>query len=776
MRLTAATTERSAGRPAAAWLVVVLTAVVMAIAIGFAPASAGSAEAASSLKAVVIVGPSGSLQSSNNAAGKAIADLAASYGMDVRRVFHPYATWSKVLDNIQGASIVVYLGHGNGWPSPYSPYQEDTKDGFGLNASSGSSTVKYWGATPIARSIDLAPNAVVLLNHLCYASGNSEPGRSAPSQSGAKQRVDNYANGFIRAGARAVFAYGHQDVRSVITALMTTHDTMDEIFMGTGYRGGRDIRFPSARVSGYDVHMDPESSTGYYRALTGRLSMTADQVTGAPFARTDLAPGTFAVPGLARVRDGLTVDVVDAPGGSVVGALESGTLVALTEASTAGPDGRAYLGIGSPTEGFVATDQLRPEDSTGPRPWEIEPQPLAFSPNDDGDLDELGIDVTWSENADWTAKVEQQDGTDLASWSGEGESGSFSWNGRSDGDRLPDGTYRLTVRATDLLGNDGTPATRNVTIDTVAPDVALRGAAADATTLESARTFTPNGDGSVDTIGIGYDVSEAGRVDLIVRNAADDVVRRVSVGAGEGNGSIEWDGRGDGGSMVADGTYELTVRASDAAGNRSPANRTYARVFTALKCISRSRSPIYTADADKLAASTTFGFTLTKAATLDWTIRRPDGSVLLTRLDDAAATPGAFSWKWTGKDQTGAYVPDGQYVSVIEATTSAGTISQVASVWVGAFRIVPSTARLDRGKTVTVTITTTEPLSYKPRLVVSQPGVAAYKLLTTKKSSTTYAVTFKVKAGGPAGTVTLKAYARDSGDRLQRSYLSLPLD
>jgi len=67
--LAAATTDRSAGRFEATWLVVLLTAAVMAMAIGLAPASAGTVEAAGQLKAVIIVGPSGSLQSSNNAAG-----------------------------------------------------------------------------------------------------------------------------------------------------------------------------------------------------------------------------------------------------------------------------------------------------------------------------------------------------------------------------------------------------------------------------------------------------------------------------------------------------------------------------------------------------------------------------------------------------------------------------------------------------------------------------------------------------------------------------------
>ena len=45
-----------------------------------------------------------------------------------------------------------------------------------------------------------------MFRHLCYASGNSEPGLPEGSTSDAIQRVDNYAAGFLRAGAKAVVA------------------------------------------------------------------------------------------------------------------------------------------------------------------------------------------------------------------------------------------------------------------------------------------------------------------------------------------------------------------------------------------------------------------------------------------------------------------------------------------------------------------------------------------------------------------------------------------
>ena len=44
---------------------------------------------------------------------------AIKYTNNVVKVYSPGATWSKVQAAVNGASIVVYMGHGNGWPSPY---------------------------------------------------------------------------------------------------------------------------------------------------------------------------------------------------------------------------------------------------------------------------------------------------------------------------------------------------------------------------------------------------------------------------------------------------------------------------------------------------------------------------------------------------------------------------------------------------------------------------------------------------------------------------------
>ena len=76
-----------------------------------------------------------------------LAAQARSYGASVSEIYSPSATWSRVAAAARGAKVLIYLGHGNGWPSPYPPYSTDSKDGMGLNASAGHGNlnVKYYG-------------------------------------------------------------------------------------------------------------------------------------------------------------------------------------------------------------------------------------------------------------------------------------------------------------------------------------------------------------------------------------------------------------------------------------------------------------------------------------------------------------------------------------------------------------------------------------------------------------------------------------------------------
>jgi hypothetical protein len=228
-------------------------------------------------KVVIVVGPAGSSTSKYIYTARKLAAQARSLGATVYEVYSPNATWSKVKSVAQGANVFIYLGHGNGYPSPYGAFSKYTKDGLGLNATAGSSRHKYYGEYYIARYINFAPDAVVILNHLCYASGNSEWGSGYPTKATAIKRVDNYGAGFLRANARAVFAEGIDNAGYILTGLFTTEKTIKEIFWSDPARDGRyDFAFSSVRTSGKKAILDPlGGARRYYRSVIGDLGMTA---------------------------------------------------------------------------------------------------------------------------------------------------------------------------------------------------------------------------------------------------------------------------------------------------------------------------------------------------------------------------------------------------------------------------------------------------------------------------------------------------------------------
>jgi len=227
-------------------------------------------------KVVIVVGPAGSNTSDYIYNAKKLASQARSYGATVYEVYTPYATWARVKSVAQGANLFIYLGHGNGYPSPYGSFNKYTKDGMGLNTTSGSSKYTYYGEYYVDRYLNFAPNAVVILNRLCYASGNSEWGAGYPTKSTAIKRVDNYGAGFLRTGARAVFAQGISSVSYVLYGLFKTSRTMKQIFWSDPKRSGAyDFSFSSVRTPGKTGILDPRSPGQYYRSVIGDLGMTA---------------------------------------------------------------------------------------------------------------------------------------------------------------------------------------------------------------------------------------------------------------------------------------------------------------------------------------------------------------------------------------------------------------------------------------------------------------------------------------------------------------------
>jgi outer membrane protein OmpA-like peptidoglycan-associated protein len=126
---------------------------------------------------------------------------------------------------------------------------------------------------------------------------------------------------------------------------------------------------------------------------------------------------------------------------------------------------------------------------------------------------------------------------------------------------LPDGMYRLRLWSRDLRGNESRPAVLQFTMDSTAP----RG---EASLGQAAPIFTPNGDGSGDSLA----VNQSGSVESLWTGFFIDAVgRRVREFRWTDSAPLPfvWDGKDDTGRAVPDGVYSYSLEAADVAGNKT---------------------------------------------------------------------------------------------------------------------------------------------------------------------------------------------------------------
>ncbi len=449
-------------------------------------------------KVVIIVGPAGSASDSYREDAEAAAAEARRWTANVVTIFTPNATWDAVRPALQGAAIVVDMGHGNGFPSPYTTtLQPETQDGLGLNppGATENNTTRYHGEAVLAREVRLAPSAVVILSHLCYSSGNSEPGQPDPSPEVARQRVDNFAAGWFAAGARAVIADAHfGSSAAYLATFFGSQQPVESAWRSVPGANANEQAFSSVRTPGTTGYLDPDPATGsYYRSLVVFPGLTTGDISGSFAPAQPLGPGpggallayalsggggAFSPNGDGRqdtiaVAGRLTGPAVwqltfRGPGG-VPAATYGGTgdaFAASWDGTSAGirvPDGgygwdlTATDGWGNAgyVMGSVIVDTVAPAMAPPQKPGAT----TVFSPNGDRVADVLRLQLIASGANAFEAAVQDASGFPVRSLrvmapAGTGE---LVWDGLTDaGGVAPDGRYSLSIVPLDEAGNAAT--------------------------------------------------------------------------------------------------------------------------------------------------------------------------------------------------------------------------------------------------------------------------------------------------------------------------------
>ena len=261
-------------------------------------------------KVVIIVGPTGALTANYRSKGDAIATAAAADGATVVKVYSPNATWAAVKAAVNGANIIVYLGHGNGFPNPYNSTEATDRDnGWGLNRTTAGGDSDDWSATMVycgekallgtltssdgaaqrtycaGGPITPAANWVMIYSNACYAPGASEGWDVPATEAVALQRVRNFSYPGLKLGGGAYFATDeNQGSQQLVDTILRNPDMPFGAIAenANGYDLSRQRHFPHPDLAGTRIWIQntgDATSGDYFLAYAGKPALTPSGTT-----------------------------------------------------------------------------------------------------------------------------------------------------------------------------------------------------------------------------------------------------------------------------------------------------------------------------------------------------------------------------------------------------------------------------------------------------------------------------------------------------------------
>ncbi len=252
----------------------------------------------------------------------------------------------------------------------------------------------------------------------------------------------------------------------------------------------------------------------------------------------------------------------------------------------------------------------------------------------------------------------------LAEYGITGDTFRYDWEGELlDGTEAPDGTYTLSLKATDPAGNTGTSNMVKVRKDTRATPI----------DVSVDRTyFSPDGDGNKDYVNINLEYAVDDSIENFLVTVVDDEGRPVrTLYKQQAFPTFRWDGKTNGGIPVPEGEYTVNFEVLYENGNNPAASagpiiidKTDPDIMIDLEY--NTFSPNGDGERD------TIEVTQDSSKEEQWTgvLTGPDGEEIVSVSWEGEAPD--FTWDGTGPD--GEVLPDGVYTYRVFSEDRAGNV------------------------------------------------------------------------------------------------------
>jgi flagellar hook assembly protein FlgD len=319
-------------------------------------------------------------------------------------------------------------------------------------------------------------------------------------------------------------------------------------------------------------------------------------------------------------------------------------------------------------------------DTTPPEVKLKKPQTMLFSPNNDGNADVfIVLQADGTVEAEWTGVVHNSAGKTLKTFKWENQApGDVLWDGTDDeGNFLPNGKYNYLISSTDLAGNKSEEfKLKNIEIDAGAPAFMLESAA---------EAFSPNADGVLDELEITPVYEQAEAITEWSWSIADNtgVIRQSAGSADDGLPEmVVLDGLNESGLPLYPGSYLFSMSVEYINSWRPVAEMKFDIDIAAPNVDLAPERVAFSPNGDGLGDALGIKFRANEPVTWEGSIIDMTGAVVLET--DYSQTSSQL--EWTGKNNIGEDVPDGDYLVLGVFTDLAGNVTYAE----------PFTVKIDR--------------------------------------------------------------------------------